>query len=99
MTKRKIHKLKQIQHDSTMEYGEAAAQVAAEASIAARQSKKAHGSSDQERAQPTVWHCGNCGGTEHNMLMCKKNAEISSESAVSTTYIGFLFDGNEIEEL
>jgi hypothetical protein len=29
----------------------------------------------------------------------KKDAEISSESAVSTTYIGFLFDGNEIEEL
>jgi hypothetical protein len=33
------------------------------------------------------------------MPMCKKDAEIFSESAVSTTYIGFLFDGNEIEEL
>jgi hypothetical protein len=54
MTKRKIHKLKQIQHDSTMEYGKAAAQVATEASIAAKQSKKTHGSSDQERAQPTA---------------------------------------------
>jgi hypothetical protein len=31
--------------------------------------------------------------------MCKKDAEIFPELAVSTTYIGFLFDGNEIEEL
>jgi hypothetical protein len=37
-----------------MEYDKAAAQMAAEASVAARQSKKAHGSSNQERAQPAL---------------------------------------------
>jgi hypothetical protein len=58
MTKRKMRKRKRIQHGGTMEYGEAA-----EASIAAGRSKKTRGSSDQERAQPPVQRCGNCGGT------------------------------------
>jgi hypothetical protein len=58
MTKRKMRKRKRIQHGGTMEYGEAA-----EASIAAGRSKKARGSGDQERAQPPVQRCGNCGGT------------------------------------
>jgi hypothetical protein len=49
MTKRKMRKRKQIQHSGTIEYGEAA-EVATEASVAARRSKKARGSSDQERA-------------------------------------------------
>jgi hypothetical protein len=71
-----------------MEYGEATAQIAAEASVAAERSKKTRSGGDQERAQPTVRRCGNCGGTGHNALTCKKNTEISFESDTSTTYVG-----------
>jgi hypothetical protein len=98
MTKRKTRKRKQIQQGGTMEYGEAAVQVAAEASVAAGRSKKARGSGDQERAQPTIRRCGNCGGTGHNARTCKKDAEISSESNASTTYIGSLFGSDENED-
>jgi hypothetical protein len=97
-TKRKMRKRKQIQHGGTMEYGEAATQVATEVSVAARRSKKARGGGDQERAQPTVRRCGNCGGTGHNARTCKKDTEISSESNPSMTYIGSLFDSDEIED-
>jgi hypothetical protein len=99
MTKRKTCKCKRIQYGSTIEYSEAAAQVATETSIAAGRSKKACGGGDQERAQPTVQRCGNCSKTGHNAQPCNKDAEISSESDASTSYTGFLFDGNEIEEL
>jgi hypothetical protein len=99
ITKRKTHKCKQIQHGGTMEYSEAAAQVATEASVAARRSKKAPGGGDQERPQLTIRRCGNCGRTGHNAQTCKKDSEISSESDMSTTHIGSLFDSNEIEEL
>jgi hypothetical protein len=71
MTKRKKRKRKRIQHGGTMEYGEAAAQVAAEASVAAERSKKARGG-DQERAQPALRRCGNCSGTGHNARTCKR---------------------------
>ena len=50
MSKRKSRKRKRIQQGGTMEYGTAAAQVAAKASTAPQQSKKACGGSDQERA-------------------------------------------------
>jgi hypothetical protein len=99
ITKRKTRKRKQIQHGGTMEYGEAAAQVATAASVAAGRSKKARRSSNQERAQLTVRRCRNCGGTGHNARTCKKDTEVSSESDVSTTYVGSLFDSDEIEEL
>jgi hypothetical protein len=98
MTKRKTRKRKHIQHGGTMEYGEAAAQVAAKASPGPQRSKKARGSGDQEPAQPAVQRCGNCGGTGHNARTCRKNTEISSESDVSTTYVGSLFDSDEIED-
>jgi hypothetical protein len=98
MTKRKTRKRKHIQHGGTMEYGEAAAQVAAKASPGPQQSKKARGSGDQEPAQPAVQRCGNCGGTGHNACTCRKNTEISSESDVSTTYVGSLFDSDEIKD-
>jgi hypothetical protein len=81
-----------------MEYGEAAAQVAAEASVAAERSKKARGGGDQERAQPALQRCGNCGGTRHNARTYKKDTEASSKSDASTTYIGSLFDSDEIED-
>jgi hypothetical protein len=99
ITKRKLRKRKRIQQGGTMEYGEAAVQVAAEASVAAERSKKARGGGDQERAQPALRRCGNCGGTGHSAQTCKKDTEASSESDASTTYVGSLFDNNEIQEL
>jgi hypothetical protein len=99
VTRRKARKRKRLQHGSTLEYGEAADQVAAKASVAAERSKKARGGGDQERAQPALRRCGNCGGTGHNARTCKKDTEASSESDASTTYIGSLFDSDEIEKL
>ena len=81
-----------------MEYGTAAAQVAAKASAGPQRSKKARSSSDQEPAQPAVRRCGNCGRTGHNARTCKKDTEISSESDVSTTYVGSLFDSDDNED-
>jgi hypothetical protein len=54
-----------------MVYSEAVAQVAAEASVAAKRSKKACGGGDQEGDQQ-LWRCGNCGGTEHDAQTCRK---------------------------
>jgi len=75
-----------------MEYG------TAEASTAPQRSKKARGGSDQEPAQPALRRCGICGRTGHNARTCKKDIEISSESDTSTTYIGLLFNSDEIED-
>ena len=82
-----------------MEYGEAASQVAAEASRALQRSKKARGGGDQELAQPALRRCGNCSGTGHNARTCKKDREVSSKLDISTTYIGSLFNSNKIKEL
>jgi len=98
-TKRKARKRKYLQHGGTLEYGKAAAQVAAKASVAAERSKKARSSSNQERAQPALRRCTNCGGTRHNARTCKKDTSIYSESDASTTYAGSLFNSDEIEEL
>jgi hypothetical protein len=94
VTRRKSRKRKRIQQGGTIEYGTAAAQVAAEASQAPQRSKKARGSGDQETAQPAVRRCGNCGRTGHNARTCKKDTEVSSESDSSTTYAGSLFDSD-----
>ncbi len=98
MTKRKTRKRKRIRQGGNIEYSEAAAQVAAKASVAAERSKKTRGGSDQERAQPAIRRCGNCGGTGHNARTCKKDTEIYSESDASTMYVGSLFNSDEIEE-
>jgi hypothetical protein len=84
ITKRKSRKRKRIQQGSTIEYRTAAAQVAAKASAAPQQSKKAHSSSNQERAQPTIQRCRNCGRTGHNSRTCKKDTEENSESELSS---------------
>ena len=99
ITKRKSRKRKWIQQGSTMEYSEAASQVAVEASIAAQPAKKARSSGNQERAQQALRRCRNCGKTGHNACMCKKDTKIYSQSDVSTMYIGSLFNRNEIEDL
>lgn len=98
MTKRKSRKRKRIQQGGTMEYGTAAAQVAAEASAAPQRSKKARGGSDQEPAQPALRRCGNCGRTGHNARTCKKDIEVSSESDASTMYVGSLLNSDIIED-
>jgi hypothetical protein len=87
-----------IQHSGIIEYSEAAAQVAAEASVAAKRSKKARSGGDQERAQPALRRCRNCGRTRHNARTCKKDTKISSKLDASTTYIGSLFNSDEIED-
>ena len=92
--KRKSRKRKRIQQGGTMEYGTAAAQVAAEASTAPQESKKARSSGNQEPAQPALRRCGNCGKTGHNARTCKKDIEASSESDVSTIYASSLFDSD-----
>jgi hypothetical protein len=98
ITKRKTRKRKRLQHGGTLEYGTAAAQVAAEASAAPQRSKKARGSSDHETAQPALRRCGTCGGTGHNARTCKKDTEASSKSDASTVYAASLLNSDEIEE-
>ena len=94
LTKRKSRKRKRIQHGGTMEYGEASAQVAAEVSEVPQRSKKARGGGGQERAQPALRRCRNCGETGHNARTCKKDIEVTSESEASMTYAGSLSDSN-----
>jgi hypothetical protein len=98
ITKRKTRKRKYAQHGGTMEHGEAAAQVAAEASVAAGRSKKACGGGDQERAQPTVRRCGNCGRTGHNARTCKRDTEDNSKSEMSSICTELWVDSDEIED-
>ena len=98
MTKRKSRKRRRIQQGGTMEYGTAAAQVAAEASAGPQRSKKARGGGDQKPAQPAVRRCGNCGRTGHNARTCKVDTEASTELDASTTYAGSLFDSSENED-
>jgi hypothetical protein len=98
VTKRKSRKRKWIQQGGTIEYGTIATQVAAEASIVPQRSKKARSSSNQELAQLALRRCGNCSRTGHNARTCKKDTETSSKSDKSTTYIGSLFDSDEIED-
>ena len=81
-----------------MEYGEAAAQVAAEASVAAERLKKARGGGDQERDQPALRRCRNCRGTRHNARTCKKDIEISFKLDASTIYKDFLFNSDKFKE-
>jgi hypothetical protein len=66
--------------------------------VAARRSKKARGGGDQERAQPTVRRCGNCGGTGHNARTCKKDTEDNSELELSSICTDQWVDSDEIED-
>jgi hypothetical protein len=99
MTKRKTRKRKQIEQGGTIEYGGAAAQVAAEASVAAGRSKKARGGRDQEKAQPALRCCGNCGKSGHNARTCKKNLAYKSELGLSSICTELLVDSHEIEDM
>jgi hypothetical protein len=66
--------------------------------VAATRSKKARSSGDQKRAQLALRRCGNCSRTRHNARTCKKDTEASSKLDASTTYIGSLFNSDEIED-
>lgn len=96
--KRKSRKRKQIQHDSTIEYRNAAAQVALEASAAPQQSKKARSSGSKELAQRAVRRFRNCSRTGHNARTCKIDTEISSDLAASMSYASSLLKSDEIED-
>jgi hypothetical protein len=98
ITKRKTRKRKYIQQGGTMEYGQAASQVAGEASMAASRSKKARGRGDQGTAHPALRRCGNCGGTGHNARSCKKDTEENFESELSSICTELWVDSDEIEE-
>jgi hypothetical protein len=98
VTKRKSRERKWIQQGGTIDYRTASAQVATKASTAPQQSKKARSSGNQEPAQPALQRCRNCSRTGHNARTYKKDTEISSESDKSITYIGSLFNSNEIED-
>ena len=83
ITKRKSRKRKRIQTGNTLEYGEAADQITAEASSTAVQSKRANrrgGSGGSNQAPTTQRHCGKCGETGHNAQTCEKDAAENSES-------------------
>ena len=69
--------------------------MAAEASVAAKQLKKACSSSNQERAQLALRRCRSCGGTRHNARTCKKDAEEDSASDASTRLIDSLFNSDK----
>jgi hypothetical protein len=94
ITKRKTRKRKRIQHGGTMEYGEASAKVATEATVASQQSKKARGGDGYETAQPAIQRCGNCKRTGHNARTCKKDSGEASDSDTSESFVGSLVDSN-----
>ena len=73
--------------------------MVAEASVAAKRSKKARSSGNQERAQPALRRCGNCRGTRYNARVCKKDIEVSSKLDVSIKYKDSLFNSDKIKEL
>jgi hypothetical protein len=91
MTKRKARKRKRIQTGGTLEYGEASAQVAAEAHMALQPSKKARGEDGQDGGQPALRRCGNCRETGHNARTCQKGTDESSESDALMSYASSLF--------
>jgi hypothetical protein len=63
-----------------------------------QRSKKARSSGNQEPAEPALRRYRNCSRTRHNARTCKEDTETSSKSDESTTYIGSLFDSDEIED-
>lgn len=60
ITKRQAQKQKRLQTGGTLEYGTAAEQVAAVASLPVKVAKKAHNSEALGKALPGQRRCGNC---------------------------------------
>jgi hypothetical protein len=87
MTKQKARKRKWLQHGGTLEYGEAADQMAASAALVVSPLKRTRSSGPAEGAQPAQRRCGNCGQTGHNARTCQKDTAESSESEASMQYI------------
>jgi hypothetical protein len=84
MTKQKARKQKRLQHGGTLEYSEAADQVAASAALVVNPLKRTRSSGPAEGAQPAQRRYGNCGQTGHNARTCQKDTAESSESEAST---------------
>ena len=70
ITKRKTRKRKRLQHGGTLEYREAADQVAASAALVANPPKKTRSSSALEGALLTQRRCSKCRETRHNVRTC-----------------------------
>jgi hypothetical protein len=87
ITKRKTRKRKRLQHGGTLEYGEAADQVAASTALVANLPKKTRSSGAPEGALPTQRRCSKCGETGHNARTCQKDIDASSEPEASAQYI------------
>jgi hypothetical protein len=87
ITKRKTGKRKRLQHGGTLEYGEAADQVAARAALLINPLKKTRSGGAPSRAPPAQRRCGKCRETGHNARTCQKDAPESYESEASTQYI------------
>ena len=87
LTKRKARKRKRIQKGGTMDFGEAADQVAAKASSTPQRLKKARNREASGEGQRGQRRCGKCGGTGHNVRTCQNTEELSSKSETSTQII------------
>jgi hypothetical protein len=98
ITTRKARKRKYIQTGGTLEYGEAAAQVA-EARTALQPSKRARDNDGQDRGQSGQRRCGNCRETGHNARTCQKGTNESPESDGLTSYASSFFDSDPHEDL
>lgn len=97
MGKRKARKRKRIQHGGTLEYGMVSARVATEATAVLQPSKKARGGYGQQRGQPALRHCRNCGGTGHNARTCKKDRESVSRSDAGAVSVGSVSNSDKYE--
>jgi hypothetical protein len=98
ITKQKTRKRKRLQHGGSLEYGEAADQVAASAALVVNPLKRTRSSGPAEGAQSAQHCCGNCGQTRHNARTCQKDVAESSGSEASTQYTlssSFSSDNND----
>jgi hypothetical protein len=87
ITKQKTRKRKRLQHGGTLEYSEAADQVAASVSLPAKALKKERGGAAAEGAIAIQRRCSNCGRTGHNARTCQAGAAEDFESSASTQFI------------
>jgi hypothetical protein len=98
ITKQKTRKRKRLQHGGTLEYGEAADQVAASTALVANPPKKTCSGGAAEGAIMTQRRCSNCGGIGHNARTCQAGAVDDSESSASTQFILSDSGGNDKDD-
>jgi hypothetical protein len=87
ITKRKGRKRKHFQKGGTLEYGEAADQVAASASLLVNPLKKRRSGGPPEGVLPTQCRCGTCGEAGHNARTCQKDTAESSDLECTLAHV------------